>query len=95
MNIKELRKLYQEAYKDEPFVYLLNPEEPAHLEYIRGNNGCVIGLHEVAASSITVITAAIDNLVKGASGQAVQNFNILFGLPETTGLTSVVGRLNR
>jgi N-acetyl-gamma-glutamyl-phosphate reductase len=94
-NIAELRKLYEQAYTDEPFVHLLGPDEPARLEYIRGNNGCVIGLHEVAGSSVTVITAAIDNLVKGASGQAVQNFNILFGLPETTGLTSVVGRLNR
>ena len=90
---ESLRKLYEQAYGDEPFVKLLKPGEPARLSYVRHNNACVIGLHQVTGSRITVVTAAIDNLVKGASGQAVQNFNLLFGLQETTGLSSVAGRI--
>ncbi len=88
-----LRDLYEQAYANEPFIHLLQPNEPARLAYIRHNNACVIGVNEVAESSITVVTAAIDNLVKGASGQAVQNFNILFGFPEVTALSSVAGKL--
>jgi len=89
----ELRRLYERAYADEPFIHLLESGEPARLAYVRQNNACVIGLHPVAGSSLSVITAAIDNLVKGASGQAVQNFNIMFGLSETMGLSSVEGKL--
>ncbi|MBN2288882.1 MAG: N-acetyl-gamma-glutamyl-phosphate reductase [Candidatus Glassbacteria bacterium] len=94
-DLARVRRLYERAYAEEPFVCLLPPEEPARLAYVRGNNACVIGLHRVEGSKTVVITAAIDNLVKGASGQAVQNFNLLFGLPETTGLSSVPGRLVR
>ncbi len=88
-----LRELYERTYADEPFIHLLAPNESARLAYVRQNNACVIGLHEVAESSTTVVTSAIDNLLKGASGQAVQNFNIMFGLPETTALSSIPGKL--
>jgi N-acetyl-gamma-glutamyl-phosphate reductase len=53
---------------------------------VRGANFCRIAVHQPQGGAIAVVLAVIDNLVKGASGQAVQNMNIMFGLPETTGL---------
>ncbi len=81
-----LRAAYEEAYRGEPFVRVLPEGQGAQLSWVRGNNLCVIGLHSVPGTRTTVVTSAIDNLIKGASGQALQNFNILFGLEETTGL---------
>ncbi|MEA2063860.1 MAG: N-acetyl-gamma-glutamyl-phosphate reductase [Gemmatimonadota bacterium] len=92
-DIEELQRLYQDAYTGEPFVHLLPPGEPARLAYVRHNNACVIGLSPVEGSDTLVVSSAIDNLVKGASGQAVQNFNLLFGLAETLGLASVAGKV--
>jgi N-acetyl-gamma-glutamyl-phosphate reductase len=53
---------------------------------VRGANTCRIAVHRPHGGDIAVVLSVIDNLVKGASGQAVQNMNIMFGLPETTGL---------
>jgi N-acetyl-gamma-glutamyl-phosphate reductase len=93
MGAGELRDLYIQRYRQEPFVIVLGEGKPAHLAYTLHNNCCVIGVHEAASSSFTVVTAAIDNLIKGAAGQAVQNFNILFGLEETAGLATSSGRI--
>jgi len=78
-------ELFAETYAGEPFIQLLPPEEPATLHHAVGSNRCVIGISTVRSGQL-VLTASIDNLRKGASGQAVQNMNIVFGLPETTGL---------
>jgi len=80
--IEELTVLYSEFYKDHPFVFL--SKEPIHLKQVVNTNKCVIQLEKVGSK--LVVHSAIDNLLKGASGQAVQNMNLLFGLDETTGL---------
>jgi N-acetyl-gamma-glutamyl-phosphate reductase len=75
-----------------PFIKVVAPEEVT-LSSAVGTNRVVMGARADASRGIVVICAAIDNLVKGASGQAVQNANLMFGLPETTGLTDLVGHL--
>ena len=89
----EIRGVLAAAYENEPFVTVLESGEPARLARVQYNNRCVLGVHEIAGTSLVLITSAIDNLVKGAAGQAVQNFNILFGLDETAGLTAPSGRI--
>jgi len=80
----EVRKLYQEIYATEPFVKILDriPE----LHDVQNNNLCCLGGFEVDDADQLVVIAALDNLLKGASGQAVQNMNLMLGLPETEGL---------
>jgi N-acetyl-gamma-glutamyl-phosphate reductase len=78
---------YSQAYQEEPFVRLLPPGELATLAHVNNSNCCAIGW--TLAEQVLVITSAIDNLLKGASGQAVQNMNAMFGLDETTGLLNL------
>lgn len=79
-----LYELYNLAYEDEPFVRILPRGQQATLAHVVHTNRCAIGLTEVAGTLI--ITSAIDNLLKGAAGQAVQNMNLMLGLAETAGL---------
>ncbi len=79
-----LRVLYEEIYAGEPFIRILPPGELATLAHVLHSNCCVIGL-SVAADTL-ILTSAIDNLVKGAAGQAVQNMNLMFGIDEKAGL---------
>ncbi len=83
-----LADLYREAYGDEPFIVLRGEGPPPELREVRGTNRCVIGWRWDAGSGQAVIVTAIDNLGKGASGQAVQCLNVALGLPETTGLAA-------
>jgi N-acetyl-gamma-glutamyl-phosphate reductase len=76
--------LYEEIYASEPFIRVLPAGEFATLAHVVNSNRCVIGL-TVAAETL-ILTSAIDNLVKGAAGQAVQNMNLMFGFEEQTGL---------
>ena len=80
----ELDALYTEAYRDEPFVYV-TAEAPS-TKHVYGSNVCRVWCRVDPRSGRIVAIGAIDNLVKGAAGQAVQALNVLFGLPETTGL---------
>jgi len=80
----DLRALYLDAYMDEPFVRVLPAGQSATLAHVNHTNQCAIGLTLVGRTLI--LTSAIDNLVKGAAGQAIQNMNVVFGLPETHGL---------
>lgn len=82
----QLLEIYQEAYADEPFIHLLPMGRAATLHHTVGSNRCAIGLTPVDGTGTLIVTASIDNLIKGASGQAVQNMNVMFGLPETMGL---------
>ncbi len=75
---------YQGLYEDEPFVRLLPPGQPATLRHAVNSNLAVLGVTVVGRT--VILTSAIDNLLKGASGQAVQNMNAMFGLAETCGL---------
>ncbi|MHB1176267.1 MAG: N-acetyl-gamma-glutamyl-phosphate reductase [Sulfuriferula sp.] len=78
--------LFEQRYQHEPFVDVLPFGSHPETRSVRGANTCRIALHRPQGGDTLVILSAIDNLVKGASGQAVQNMNIMFGLPETMGL---------
>lgn len=87
---ESIRELYAENYAGEPFIHLLAPGEQASLAHTVNTNRCAIGITPADPTlpdgSEYVITASIDNLIKGGSGQAVQNYNIAVGLDETAGL---------
>ena len=78
--------------RDKPFVRVLPPEE-VRLQAVVGTNRVALGATVEPERKVVVSVAAIDNLVKGAAGQAVQNANLMFGLPETLGLLSLAGQL--
>ncbi|HAG10854.1 MAG TPA: hypothetical protein DCK76_05620 [Desulfotomaculum sp.] len=84
---KEALSLYDEFYGGEPFVSILPEGMLPATKTVSGSNRCVIGIVTDDRTNRVIIISAIDNLIKGASGQAVQNMNILLGLPEDTGLT--------
>lgn len=79
-----LAELYKGSYRGEPFIRLLPLGQPATLAHVNHTNRCAIGITLTEAT--LVITSAIDNLGKGAAGQAVQNMNLMFGLDKTAGL---------
>ena len=81
---KELIDLYLEFYKDEPFVRVVT--SPPHTKHTWGNNCCLIYPTIDPRTGRLIVISCIDNLVKGAAGQAIQNMNLMLGLPETTGL---------
>jgi N-acetyl-gamma-glutamyl-phosphate reductase len=81
----EAVQLYEETYKNEPFVRVLRDTLP-QTKATLGSNYCDVAVKIDARASTAIALAAIDNLGRGAAGQAVQNMNLMFGLPETTGL---------
>jgi N-acetyl-gamma-glutamyl-phosphate reductase len=83
---EELLAIYKARYAGEPFVRLYAPGHAPDLRAVAHTNFCDIGVHYDAASGRAVVISAIDNLVKGAAGQAVQNMNLALGYPETAGL---------
>jgi N-acetyl-gamma-glutamyl-phosphate reductase len=85
----ELLELYRECYRDEPFVRVLPEGVYPSTLHVRGSNFCDIGLVADRRTGRVVVMSVIDNLVKGASGQAVQNMNIMNGFPEQMGLQSL------
>ena len=86
MDTVALHAVYADAYRSEPFVRVLPPGQFPNVRNVRGANFCDLGLHADPRTGRAVIVTAIDNLVKGASGQAVQNMNIMMGFEETAGL---------
>lgn len=85
-SVERLRQLYQEYYKDEFFVRLLPEGTLPQTKWVAGTNHCDIGLTVDTRTGRVIVVTAIDNIVKGASGQAVQNMNIICDLPEDTAL---------
>lgn len=83
---RDVRSIFSEAYENEPFVEVLPEGEFPDTKSTRGTNSCKLGLHIDVDFGRVVIISALDNLVKGAAGQAVQNMNIMMGLDEQTGL---------
>jgi len=81
-----LQELFEARYRDEPFVDVMPFGSHPETRSVRGANMCRMALHRQEQSNIVIISSVIDNLVKGAAGQAVQNMNIMFGLKETLGL---------
>lgn len=84
--LDDLRRTLERTYADEAFVHVLPPGSVPATHHVRGSNLCLIGLSADRLSGRAIIVSAIDNLVKGASGQAVQDMNVMLGLAETTGL---------
>jgi N-acetyl-gamma-glutamyl-phosphate reductase len=82
LKFEEAESLFEDYYADEPFTQLISV--PVHLKQVVNTNQCFINLQKLG--NHLLITTAIDNLLKGASGQAVQNMNLMFGLEETIGL---------
>jgi len=85
----EIRKLYADFYKDEPFVRILPLGLTAATNRVRQSNFCDISVHIDINGSTLIVTTAIDNMVKGAAGQAIQNMNILLGFDEKSGLEMI------
>ncbi|KPK00253.1 MAG: N-acetyl-gamma-glutamyl-phosphate reductase [Desulfobacterales bacterium SG8_35] len=85
----EAHEMYQDFYKDEPFVRLCGPGAFPATQFVRGSNFCDIGFKSDNRTGRIIVISAIDNLVKGAAGQAVQNMNLMCDLPETKGLLGV------
>lgn len=82
----DLQQLYEQRYAAEPFVDVMPAGSHPETRSVRGANVCRIAVHRPQGGELVVVLSVIDNLVKGASGQAVQNMNILFGLDERLGL---------
>ncbi len=85
----DLQSLYEQRYAHEPFVDVMPSGSHPETRSVRASNLCRIALHRPRHGDTVVVLAVIDNLVKGAAGQAVQNMNLMFGLPETTGLEHI------
>lgn len=85
----DLQQLFETAYADERFVDVLPPGTHPETRSVRASNLCRISVHQPQGGDTVVVLSVIDNLVKGAAGQAVQNMNIMFDLPEQSGLEVV------
>lgn len=84
----DLQTLFERRYRDEPFVDVLPAGSHPETRTVRGNNLCRLAVRRSTESGSVVVLSVIDNLTKGAAGQAIQNMNIMFGLDETAGLDS-------
>jgi N-acetyl-gamma-glutamyl-phosphate reductase len=85
MKTEQLCALYEEAYQDCPFVRLR--EDPPNVNWVKNSNYADLGCY--VDGKRAVLFCALDNLVKGGAGQAVQNMNLMAGLPETAGLEAL------
>lgn len=83
-----IQQVFENFYRDEPFVDVMPAGSHPETRSVKGANHCRIAVHYLATSKKYVVLAVIDNLVKGAAGQAIQNMNLMFGLNETTGLNA-------
>ena len=86
---QEVQSLFEDRFADEPFVDVLPAGSHPQTRTVKGSNMCRLAVHKPQGRDTLIVLSVIDNLVKGASGQAVQNMNIMFGLPETAGLEIV------
>ena len=86
---EELQSLYEQRYADEPFVDVLPAGSHPETRTVRGINTCRLSVHRPQDGNTVVVLSVIDNLVKGAAGQAIQNMNLMFGLDEVLGLQAV------
>lgn len=85
----DLQTLFEQRYADEPFVDVLPAGSHPETRSVRGSNMCRIAVHQPQNSTTVVVLSVIDNLIKGASGQAIQNMNIMFGFDEGLAINSV------
>jgi N-acetyl-gamma-glutamyl-phosphate reductase len=85
----DFQLLYVKRFADEPFVDVLPPKSHPETRSVRASNACRIAIHRPQGENVLVVLSVIDNLVKGAAGQAVQNMNLMFGFDECLGLSQV------
>ena len=86
VKLNDIQVLYEQRYRNEGFVDVLPQGSHPDTRNVRGSNNCQISIHQPQGQQVIVILSVIDNLVKGAAGQAVQNMNLVFGLNEDSGL---------
>lgn len=86
LSTQEALEVLLEQYKNEPFIKIMPEGQIPSIKYVKGTNYCYIGVFTNPRTNRLILISAIDNLVKGASGQAIQNMNIMFGLDETKSL---------
>lgn len=86
---EDIIRVYEDEYGDEKFIRILKREENAETRFVKGSNFVDIGFVVDRRTNRVIVTAAIDNLVKGAAGQAIQSMNLMFGLKEDLGLTGL------
>lgn len=89
INLIELRKIYLDFYKNEPFINILPLGDVAQIKQVRISNYCNISLHLNHREDELIIVSTIDNMIKGAAGQAIQNMNLCLGFEETEGLNLI------
>ena len=85
----DLRAALEEAYRHEPFVHVAKRGVLPQTQNVRGSNYVQIGVFPDRIKTRAIVIATLDNLVKGSAGQAIQNMNLMFGWPETTGLEQI------
>jgi N-acetyl-gamma-glutamyl-phosphate reductase len=88
-SLENVQALYEKRYADELFVDVLPQGSHPDTRNVRGSNHCQISVHQPQGGQTVVVLSVIDNLVKGASGQAVQNMNLMFGLKEDCGIKAI------
>jgi N-acetyl-gamma-glutamyl-phosphate reductase len=89
LSTSDLIMIYRNAFRNEPFIKVLDENVFPDIKDVRGSNDCQIGIKVSERTNTLIVVSAIDNLVKGASGQAAQNMNIMMGFEETTALQSI------
>lgn len=89
LEAEDLHRILTETYAGEPFVHVLPFGEAPQTRHVRGSNMTFLGVAKDRAPGRAIVMSALDNLVKGASGQAVQNMNVMLGFPETAGLEQI------
>ena len=87
LTTSDVQALYAQYYANEPFVHVV--EQPPHTKWSYGSNACFIHPIIDTRTQRLIVISCLDNLVKGAAGQAVQNANLLYGMPEVAGLTAL------
>ena len=85
----DLQALYEKRYAGEPFVDVMPAGALPDTRSVRASNMLRLAVHRPAGTDLVVVLAVVDNLVKGAAGQAIQNMNLMFGFPESTGLEAL------
>ena len=86
VEVEDLQAELEKRYREEPFVHVLPPKSLPATRHVRGTNLCLIAVHPGRVPGRAILLSVTDNLVKGASGQALQNMNVMLDLPETAGL---------
>lgn len=86
---KDVRTTLNAFYEDKPFVRIVGEDETPATRHVRGSNYCHVGVYDDRVPNRVILVATLDNLVKGSSGQAIQNMNLMCGFEETSGLTQL------